>query len=355
MRAKIMRNIISYTLMLLVTLAHTSCKKQEILYDCPCTTSAKLPITTDWSKTNSEPQNITVLFYNDSDGSLALEHNYEHNAKEIHSSVYLALGSYTVVLFNELRNEIKYLNVRGHENLSTLGFYVNENTDIQAPSTALKYIHEPGMLSLKTIRNLVVTPELVAYTHDIESVEASDITKSMYKTLLDIKPEKKVCLLNIKTHIKGLNNARMPALVDIQNIAGAYMVAGDVNDTAPVTLQLTMNNRTYDKGSTTEGTISTTIALFGFLGDRNSTEDQPLETPIMLNFLFMLVDKEKTLIRQKVNVTDLISFHESLSGLISLSVDVQLKIPLPDVEPEGSGDSGFGSSIGDWGIIDVPL
>ena len=346
-----MKNIILFILSILGCVA---CSGQELIDDCTCVDGAKLPITIDWSKSGITPQNVTILFYDDSGGSLALEHNYEHNSKDIHSYVTLEVGSYTAVVFNELRDEIKNIKVRGHENLSTLGFYVDENTDIVERAEDYKYIHEPGMLGLKTINNIVVTPELISYAHDIKYKKALDDTKLAYEILLDINPENKINFLNILVHIKGLNNARMPALVDLQNISGGYMVAEDQSDLSPARLQFNMNNRVYDEGSSTEGAISKTVALFGVLGSRSSVEDQPLDAPIMLDVLFMLVDKDKTLVNHKVNITDMISFEGEETGSITLTVDVNIDSQLPDVEPEGS-DSGFGSGMEDWNNIDIEL
>ena len=116
-----------------------------------------------------------------------------------------------------------------------------------------------------------------------------------------------------------------------------------------------MNNRTYDAGSDKNGTISARVALFGTLGDRNSISDHSADRPIILDILFMLIDSDKTLVSRKVDITNLITFDNELSGSISLTIDVDIDELLPDVKPEGGVDSGFGSELEDWDEIDVPL
>lgn len=349
-----MRKLIRYAVSLLLCVLTLSCERQDILMECFCNNRAKVPITIDWTKSGIIPQNITILFYNDRDGSLVLEHCYEHNTNTVHSYVHLPVGEYTAVAFNELRNQINNVSVQEYENLSTLGFYASENVDVVMRSRSHTYAHQPGMLGVKIIKNLVVTNELIDYTYDKTLTRISNDTKSRYNALLNIIPENKISWLNINVDVKGLINARMPALVDLKNISVGYMAGDDKNCHTPAVMQFDINNRTYNPGSTTDGTISTRVALFGTLGDRNSITDHH-DKPIIVDILFMLVDKDKTLIRRKKDITNLITFNKEQSGSISLIVDVSIDTPLPDVKPEGGSDSGFGSELEDWGNVDVPL
>lgn len=339
-------------LALIILLSFLSCEEPYALEECSCTT--KIPITIDWSSSEISPQNVSMLFYNDSDGSLALEHYYEHNTNDVHSYAHLPVGEYTVVVFNELRNQIKNITIQGHENLSTLGFYAVSNQNVLMRSKEHSYIHQPGMLGVKVIRNIAITDELITHTHAEESTRLSDNTNPTSKMLLNIIPENKINWLDIMISIKGLNNARMPALIDLQNISEGYMVNEDKNCMTPAILQFDINNRTYNPESTKDGTISTRVALFGTLGDRNSIADHP-ESPIMLDILFMLVDKDKTIINHKIDITDLISFDKEVSGSVSLDIDIEIDTPLPDVEPESDDNSGFESEVKDWHEVSVPL
>lgn len=332
-----------------------SCQRQDLLRDCSCSEKAKIPITINWAKSGITPQNVTVLFYKKSDGSLVLEHSYEHNNNSVHSYVHVPVGVYTAVVFNELCNQIDNVRLQGDKNLATLGFYATENTDVTMASRTHTYMHQPGQLGLKVIRDIVVTEELIAYTHGESLTKVSVETKTKSALLLNVIPDNKINSMDIVVPVKGLNNARMPALVDLHNTSNGYMVNEDKNCMSSAAIQFPMNNRTYNEGSTTDGTISTHVAFFGTLGDRNSTIDQPEEEPIVIDILFMLVDKDKTLVNQKIDITDVISFDEEDSGSISADIEVEIDEPLPEVEPEDDGGSGFESELEDWEEVDVPL
>ena len=66
-------------------------------------------------------------------------------------------------------------------------------------------------------------------------------------------------------------------------------------------------------------------------------------------------DAEKTLVRQRVDVTSLIRFQAETYGATTFNLYVELPDPLPDVVPEGSENSGFETGLIDWDLIEVPL
>jgi hypothetical protein len=338
---------------LIILLSILSCKRQDLLKDCSCTGGAKIPITTFWTKAGIEPINITVLIYNEHDGSLALEHKYEHNANEIHSYIHVPKGRYSVVFFNELRNQIKNVKVRGHENLSTLEFYATENLNPIERYVDNKLVNQVGELGVKVLHAFEVTDELIYYTHG-EITDVSSSTKWASEMLLNIIPDNALSWLDITVHVKGLNNSRMPALMHFHNISGGYIVSTNKNSMTPASIQFTIENRKYNEGSFTDGTISAKIPLFGTLGDRFSIVDYSKENPIIADILFMLVDKNKTLINQKTDVTRDITFEKERSGAITLNLHLIIDKPLPEVIPEND-DTGFGSNLEDWNVIEIPI
>ena len=91
------------------------------------------------------------------------------------------------------------------------------------------------------------------------------------------------------------------------------------------------------------------------MGEKPNETNVQRDSPVQIDFLFMLVDAEKTLIRQQVNVTSLVTFQPETNGATTLNLYVELPDSLPDVVPEGSGNSGFETEVIDWDIIEVPL
>ena len=337
----------------ILTLLFTACERRML--EDEFSNTALIPVGAIWDDAGITPQNVTVLFYNQNDGKLFLEHRFEHNSKRIQSYVSLPVGIYTVVLFNELRDQIDYVGIRGHENFATLEAYSKPNIQVRTRATNDNYVHEPEIFASAKVIDFEVTTAMVLYTQD-QNIISNATTLSSMEALVDLVPESKVSKLTIIAKVKGLHNARMPALVDLRNMSGAYFVAADKNSMEPVTYQFTMNNRTYDAGSMKNGTISTTISTFGVLGSRSGIADQRLKAPVLLDFLFMLTDAEGTIINMYIDVTDKIRFATEKNGDITLYIDIELPDALPDVIPEGSeAGSGFETNLTDWDNVEIPL
>ncbi|MFI3281930.1 MAG: DUF5119 domain-containing protein [Rikenellaceae bacterium] len=356
-----MKNIAKLLILPLIIVVLHSCERQKLMEDCICTTKAAIPIHIDWEASGVTPKNVTVLLYNKSDGSLAQEHMFQHNDADIQSYIYVPMGEYTVVVFNELRGQIEYVDVEDHESLLTLKFVSETNNSAIARSSTLDYVQQPGGLAVQIVEDFEVTKEVILYTatmgdsvtdDDTSKSTDEDVSRSTSTALMNIETEQKTCWLTITAHFKNLNYARMPSLVDLSNIANGYYVGSDKNTLDPARMQFTMNNRTYDEGSDSEGTISTTVALFGTLGDRLSTSDHTDETPITIDILFMQIDEEQSLVNYSQDVTDLIEFGDD--GL-NLTIDIDFSDPLPVVTPEGWEDSGFSTGLEDWTVVEVPL
>lgn len=333
-----------------------SCKRQVLLTECPCSETVAIPVSIDWSKSGVTPKNVSMLFYNKSDGSLAKEFTFEHSDNDIQAYVTLPVGEYKVVVFNELRDQIDYVNVSDHENISTLKFYATSDDNAKSRSESANYVQQPGDLATAIVDNVIVDEDLIIYAASGSSTK-SDV-KSSVDQLQSIVTEKKTTWLDITVHLTGLNNVLL-TLVDLGNVADGYMAESDKNSSSSATMQFDMNNRSYDDESVTtnrEGTLSTSVALFGALGDRFSADEHTDQTPIMLDMLFLLVD-EKTLETRSKDITDLIEFTPQTDGSVKMSVYLDFDDePFENVEPAGStGGSGFGSDVDDWYSVDVPL
>lgn len=331
-----------YVLAWSVLLLLFSCNRRPLEEICEDT--ALIPIGTVWTQADIKPQNVTALFYSQDDGRLVLEHRFENTPNRIQTYASVPAGKYTVVIFNELRGQIVGVGIRGYENFSTLEAYAILNPNVRNRSDGNSYVYEPDILASVIVSNFDVTNEMINQT-----------MKGAIEALVGLVPLRKVHQFNIIAHVKGLNNARMPALVDLLGIAESYSLKGNKNTWTVAAQQFTMNNRTYDGGSRKDGVISETIYTLGFLGEQPSETSLHNDSPVQLDFLFMLVDTEKTLVRQLVDVTSLIRFQAEACGATTFNLYVELPDPLPDVVPEGSGNSGFETEIIDWDLIEVPL
>ncbi len=260
-----------------------------------------------------------------------------------------------------MRNQIDYITCVGHENISTLKFEGKDDDPLRSRIDTRGYIQQSGDLAATIIEGIEVTSEMILEASSSDSdTKASDYsatTKATIESLINVTPLKKNSTIIITAHIKNIYYALMPALVDLVNMADGYYVYGDKYSDVPATLQFTMNNRTYDEGSTLDGTISTTISTFGTLSDRDSTDGYDESTYVMIDLLFMQIDEDQTEVSREMNITSYVKHELQSDGSYIIYIDIEIEEPLPVVDPaESSGDSGFGSSVDDWGDVqDIPI
>ena len=355
-----MRKLTILSFVILLGLLMSACHRQQL--EDWYYIRASIPISVDWSVCGVDPQNVSVLFFNESDGSIALQHFYENNTSKIQSYVEVPVGKYTVVLFNELPGQIKNVSVSNRDNFNTIDAVGKKATSVTLPIAGDTYLTEPGELVSVIVEHFEVTSDMVYYTNEpfwldmISLHESKDDITDDAEALMFLVPLNDLSLFEMKLHILGLNNSRMPALVNLRNMAETYEFKDRKDGMSPVTYQSTNNTRTYDNDEKKNGIVSGNISVFGVLGDQMSVSDQPAGTPIMLDVRFMLVDEERTIVNRAYDITDKITFKKLDNGITLISLYLEDPEPLPDVIPEGSGgESGFDTSVEDWDVIDVPL
>ena len=69
-----MRKLVSILFILFINWLLTSCHRQ--LLEDWYYTKAMIPISVDWSICDVNPQNVSVFFFNESDGKIVLQHYY---------------------------------------------------------------------------------------------------------------------------------------------------------------------------------------------------------------------------------------------------------------------------------------
>ena len=353
-----MKKYIIFSLIVYLSLFILSCHRQS-LGDCFCV-KAKIPISVDWSVSELDPQNVSVLFFDENTGSLVLNHYFENNSNYIQSWVELPIGKYTVLVFNELPDQIKNLNIDERSDFIKIGAKGVVKTSVSLPITDEVYYSEPGYLASIIVNDFEVTEEMSFYTNEPLWYDKTNIvTESKFEPslrLMGLIPLRDLSLFNVKIHLDSINNARMPALITLRNVSGTYSFKDNKYGMSPVDYQNNISNRIYDTGSTINGTISGQLDLFGVLGGRTTTADQPIDSPLILNVSFQLVDKERTIVTREYDITDKVKFTKLENGTILINLDIVDPKPLPYAIPEHSGEnSTFETTLEDWQIIDIPL
>ncbi len=318
-----------------------------------CDEVATIPIHIDWNVAEISPQNVTVLVYDANIGDLVLEHRFENNDDLVQSYINLPVGSYNVVVFNELREDLKNINIRKYDNYDLFEAYSIEEQKIRFRNVDYKYVKSPEIFASALVTDFTVTSDMVTKSISVKQ-NKEFINNNLILTttdLMNIKPLRNICELRINMHIQKLSSALMPALVDIRNLTEGYYLSQMLNTMNFSTIQFLMGDRQYDEGSTQNGTISATFTSFGVVGRRMGLVQQPADRPLQFNMYFMLTDNT-TVVNRIIDV-DKVVFSQEDNGTIILQIDMAMCEPLPD--SDSIIPPAINPEIIDWDIIDIPL
>lgn len=322
--------------LLLVALSLPGCEHSSVTDNSVSRTI--VPISIDWSLSNVTPQNMTILVYRE-DGALYQEYIFENSGKSSDIVVFLEDGKYTLVAFNEKRNQIDYVRIRGHENLSTLEAYTTKSSTVYNASKKSdndNYINQPGILAVakQTITISSQTCQCSVQQNKFQENRLSQIT---------LRPIPKTTKVNIKVHIKNIHNARFPILAELKNVSSNYYFDTDINGQELATIQTLVSDREFDESSIYDGTISASISTFGIIEGVNIAYS---------NLLIQLVDKDRTIFNYQTDISPYITKDEGDKSIINIQYSMG---QLPEVKPEGGNDSGMSTEVLDWDHISVPI
>ena len=195
------------------------------------------------------------------------------------------------------------LNIDNINNFNTILAKGKKATNVSLPIENDIYLDQPGQLASVIVRHFEVNDDMVYYTNNISLSnniildEKLDENLEHIKALMNLVPLRNLSQFKMQLHVLGLNNARMPALINLRNVSESYIFDNNSDGITPVTYQSTTNNRIYDNNNKKDGIVSCDIDLFGVLGNRSSMIDQSSIDPIILDIRFMLIDKERTMVQ----------------------------------------------------------
>lgn len=336
-------------IIMLVSLAlFCSCKRDHLYYASSNTATVLLDL--DWSKSGVNPNGVSVFAFNEADGSLYRR----FPPVSVKQDCYIKLpeGDYTLVVINDTPEEFGgRIEFSGEEKLNT--FIAKGVKDevrskkleehLQSKATGAEYcIVEPDSLAVSVLRGVHISPEQIDYYYDIPG---SDINAES-AVEIPVQPKPVISSVSIKAHVTGLKYARGTTVSFLRGVAEGYCFDSQENSQESVAQSFILNNRKFDEGSDSDGTITAEFLSFGLLGDGNTG------SRYYLDINFVLINGEAHPLT--FDVTDLISVDVSLSLQLSLKMD--LEIVLPEVVGE-EGDGGFSTDVVEWDdeIVDIPM
>lgn len=326
-----------------------SCTMDHLYYASSDT--ATVFVQPDWSESGLVPNGVTVFAYRDSDGSLYKRFPAVSATEKCY--IKLPQGDFTLVVMNDTPEEFDgNMTFTGTENISTLqarGVKDENKSDKLQAHLASKASEEgqdycivdPSPLALSVVRGIHISPEQIDYYYDRPQ---NDINAAQ---AIEVKTEQRnvISTVSIKAHVKGLKYARGTTLCYLRGVAAGHCMGLGVNSPDAAAQGFILNNRAFDPGSDSDGTIRASFPSFGLIGDGKG------DGKYYLDINFVLINGESYPLT--FDVTELLSVDVSLSLQLSLSVD--LEIELPEVVGEEGG--GFNTDISDWidETVDIPM
>lgn len=323
-------------------LALASCQRDHLYYASAGT--ATVLVEPDWSRSGVHPNGVTVYAFNDADGSL-----YKRFPPvSAHDKCYIKLpeGDFTLIVMNDTPEEFQgRIEFTGEENINTFqakgvkdGLKTQKlNEHLAAKADAApdgEYcIVEPDTLAVSVVRGLHISAEQIDYFYNKPQTDVAMDQAIKVK----VEPKSVISQVNIVAHVKGLKYARGTTLSYLRGTAGGYYLGKEVNSTDVVSHGFILNNRQFDPGSDSDGTISANFLSFGLIGNGMTAEKYDLD----INFV--LVNGEDH--PMSFDVSKLITIDITLSLQLSLKLD--LKVELPEVVT-GEEDGGFSTDVSEW-------
>lgn len=348
---------------ILVLLPLFSCQRDHLYF--ASSNTATVLVEPDWSTSAVHPNGVTVYAYRESDGSIYKR--FPPVSADQKCYIKLPQGDFTLVVMNDTPEEFKgRIDFRGEQNLSTFqargvkdesrSQKLNEHLKAQAEARAASAsgsaapvsksedeeycIVEPDTLAMSVIRGLHISPEQIDYYYDRPEYDLSQESATVVPA--SMKPV--VSRVNIKAHVKGLKYARGTTLSFLRGVAAGYDISTRTNSTDRAAHAFVLNNRKFDAGSDSDGTITASFLSFGLVGDGTT------DSRYYLDINFVLINGEPYPLT--FDVTDLISVDVSLY----LTLNLDLEIVLPEVVGE-EGGGGFNTDVSEWEdeVVDIPM
>lgn len=334
------KSIYSLLYILMAIALFASCEHKDLCYKHPHT--AKVRVDVDWSKFNSyeKPTGMTVLLYPQYSGERAISHLTNTTT---HAIVNLPADRYDILVFNQSTSEFGSVSFRGLDQQETAEVLASEHKSrwYKVRSEQEKVVVEPEWLGVGSFENAEVTQAMI--DEEVEhTMNGNATTKSRETVIATVTPKNVIHTLKVKVHIKGIYNLRS-ARAAINSMAEGYRLISNKPTKSKATYLMEEWRLTRNEADPTTGYIETSITCFGLPDGHQATAEENL-----LSLSFLLQDN-KTMMEFPFQVGNMFTRATDLENELVLYLEIDSKITLPDVEPEGGTSGGFSAEVEDWG------
>lgn len=290
----------------------------------------------DWSQSQLTSRNGASIWFFPRNGSKPI---VKLTHEEI-DSVKLSRGDYSLIVFNETIYDHNYIAFRGVDKYETFEAYAKPITPSNRYNKSSQSASSPDLLAIARVDRFSVTREA---------------TRGL-RPLIHVMPKQVINLVTVIVHVKGLDNvAASGSALSLGGLSDGVNLSTGRATTIPVTHLATLNAKTFNAGSFTEGTMTAQFNSFGLIKALDGTNSGQNIVTLYFRLRGKLPNGSYDLQPMEINVTDIIYQSESEYKVV---VEIKDKVVIPYVPDENNPGSGFDADVEDWGppiITEIPL
>lgn len=359
---KFRTNIYLFIMASIVSLTF-SCQRVELTYDDAMEYDL-VQIEMDWSYSGISPQGATVVFY-PKNGNTPIKVLMTSNYQQVK----LKRGTYSIIAINNSFNDFDNIVFRNTSRYETIEAYAKP---IARPAKLKTdnglFTNEMDPLAIAKLDNFEVTQDMVnASMARIQSTKSGSTSTSL--TTLTVRP--RLCIIPISVHVKttGIQNIKYAQGV-LTGMSEGILLSSNKLTANPIShffdFDIIPSVSDYSKGE-----LVTNITTFGFPQEIMQSVDEPTilinrtlttnDNPVVSTWKSqtktLYYDKKLKLEIYAPLVDNVTTFDEifdvnaeivQTTSKISIVVDLSM-VTIPNVTPEGGGNSGFNPDVSDWG------
>ena len=335
----------------------SSCRRDHLYY--ASSNTATVLIKSDWAPSGVKPNGVSVFAFSEPEGTLYKRFPPVSASEKCY--IKLPEGDFSLVVMNDTPEEFGgKIDFVGTDNISTfqargvvdevrskkltdyLASLRNNPSTLENNSNSSEYcIVEPDTLAASVVHGLHISPDQIDYFYDKPDHDISVNTA----VVVPVTPVPVLSRVVVQVHVKGLKYARGTTLSYLRGVAAGHKMGFGVNSDDGACQAFILNNRVFDPGSDSDGTISASFQSFGLVGDGNT------DSRYYLDINFVLINGESYPL--SFDVTDKIVKDINLSLQLYLRLDLDIELP----KVVGSEEGDISTDVTEWDdeYVDIPM
>ncbi len=284
------------------------------------------------------PNGATVVFYPTSG---LLEEPMFKLTNFTEDKVNLPVGRYNIIVFNETINGHDYIQFTGTESYDTFEAYW-ETTRVKA-----EYSRADNDEMIMDTEDMLFVDRMEQFEITYANSDRGDVMT------LNFAPELVNREMTVLAHIKGMANISKAksSLLYVEGMALGYNMWSGTSTQDKTTHLMSLGNKSYYDGSSTDGTMSASFYTFGDAASETKADDDNIA-----RLSFALQDGT-THPDIEINISDQLN---SASDIGEINIEIgngDSEISLPDVVDMEVVGAGMDAEVGGWGediVIELP-